>query len=52
MRDWLKNEWAFDCILFTISQQEARQAALLSESGLERRLGFTLADGRPCWVFS
>lgn len=52
LRDWFKTEWAFDCILYTISQQEARQATLLSETGLERRLAFTLADGRTRWVFS
>ena len=52
LREWLQTAWAFDGIVYTISQQEARQAALLSEAGLRRRAAFTLADGRPCWVFS
>jgi hypothetical protein len=51
LRDWFKAEWAFDCILFTIVQQETRQAALFAEAGLERRLACTLPDGRSCWVF-
>jgi len=51
MRDWFQSEWAFDCVLFTISQQEARQAALFEAAGLELRLVCTLWDGRPCWVF-
>jgi RimJ/RimL family protein N-acetyltransferase len=51
LREWFKAEWAFDCVIFTISQQEARQAALLSEAGLERRGAFTLPDGRSRWAF-
>ncbi|MFL5800264.1 MAG: GNAT family N-acetyltransferase [Roseiflexaceae bacterium] len=52
LREWFTAEWAFDCVVFSISEQEARQAALLSEAGLERRLAFALADGRLCWAFS
>ena len=52
LREWLSAGWAFDCVMFTISQQEARQAALLREAGLELRSAFALSDGRPCWVFS
>jgi RimJ/RimL family protein N-acetyltransferase len=52
LREWFTATWAFDAIVFTIGQQEARQAALLSEVGLERRAAFTLADGRRGWVFS
>jgi len=52
LREWFKAEWAFDCMIFTIGQQEARQVALLSEAGLERRDAFTLPDGRACWAFS
>jgi RimJ/RimL family protein N-acetyltransferase len=52
LREWFTTEWAFDCIVFTISQQEARQTALLSEAGLERRVAFTLPDGRACWAFN
>jgi hypothetical protein len=52
LRDWFATEWAFDYIMFAIGQQEARQASLLSEAGLQRRSAFTLSDGRPCWAFS
>jgi hypothetical protein len=52
LREWFASAWAFDCVIFTISQQEARQAAVLSEAGLERRAAFTLPDGRACWAFS
>ena len=51
IRDWFQAEWAFDSILFTICQQETRQAALFTAAGLERRLACTLSDGRLCWVF-
>jgi RimJ/RimL family protein N-acetyltransferase len=51
LRDWFQAEWPFDRILFTISPQEIRQAALFAADGLERRLACTLPDGRPCWVF-
>ena len=51
LRDWFEAEWAFGCILFTISPQETRQAALFAAVGLKRRLACTLPDGRPCWVF-
>jgi len=51
IREWFHAEWAFDCIVFTISQQETRQAALFAAAGLERRLDFTLSDGRQCWAF-
>jgi len=52
LRAWLRAEWAFDCIVFTISQQEARQAALFARAGLEWRAAFALPDGRLCWSFS
>jgi hypothetical protein len=51
IRDWFRAEWVFDSVLFTICQQEIRQAALFVSAGLERRLACTLPDGRPCWVF-
>jgi len=51
VRDWFRAEWAFDCVLFTIGQREAHQAALLKAAGLEQRLTCTLWDGRLCWVF-
>jgi RimJ/RimL family protein N-acetyltransferase len=51
VRDWFQADWAFDCVVFTISQQETRQAALFEAAGLEQRLACTLWDGRPCRVF-
>ncbi|MGB0386914.1 MAG: GNAT family N-acetyltransferase [Ardenticatenaceae bacterium] len=52
LRDWFATEWPFDALTFIISQQDTRQAALLSQAGLERRLTFELGDGRPCWLYS
>ena len=52
LREWLAAEWAFSRVVFTIGRQEIRQAALLTEVGLELRSAFTLADGRPCWAFA
>ena len=51
MRDWFQAEWAFDCVVFTISQQDIRQAALFEAAGLEQRSACTFWDGRLCWVF-
>ena len=51
LRDWFATDWPFDCLTFIVSQQETRQAALLSEAGLEQRLSFELGDGRPCWLY-
>jgi len=48
---WFQAEWALDCVVFTISQQEIRQAALFEAAGLEQRSACTLWDGRLCWVF-
>lgn len=50
LRDWFQAEWAFDRILFTVSQQTT-QAALFEAAGLERRLAYTSSDGRGWWVF-
>jgi RimJ/RimL family protein N-acetyltransferase len=50
--DWFQAEWALDCVLFTISQQESRQAALFAAAGLQRRSACTLFNGNPYWVFS
>ena len=49
--DWFQAEWAFDCILFTICQQETRQTALFAAAGLEQLSACTLPDGRQCWVY-
>lgn len=52
LRSWLATEWAFDRVVFTILQQEQRQANLLRDAGLTLCAQGTLANGRPCWVFS
>jgi len=52
LREWFQNEWVFDCVVFTVGQQEARQATILSEASLKRRAAFTLPDGRAGWAFS
>jgi len=51
LRAWLASEWAFDRVVFTISQHEHSQARLFREAGLSLCAEGTLADGRPCWVF-
>ena len=50
LRTWLKDEWAFDCVLFTNNLQETRQQGLLSDAGLER-LPLRWPDGRPGLAF-
>jgi RimJ/RimL family protein N-acetyltransferase len=52
LREWFAAEWPFDRVVYTICRQETRQAALLSEAGLERSADFTLEDGRRCLAFS
>ena len=51
LREWLRTEWLFDCVVFTISRQDARQAALLADAGLRFRSTITLPDGRVCSAF-
>jgi RimJ/RimL family protein N-acetyltransferase len=51
LREWLAAEWAFDCLVWGISQQEVRQAALLRQVGMELRQEFTSANGRAGWAF-
>jgi RimJ/RimL family protein N-acetyltransferase len=49
--EWLRAEWRFDCIVFTIAAGETRQGALLTGSGLQLRSTITLPDGRVCSAF-
>lgn len=54
LRDWFttRSAWRFDCVMFIVSQQDARQAAILSEAGLTQRLSFNhQSDKRPCWLY-
>jgi hypothetical protein len=50
LREWLAREWAFDLVIFTIAEDETRQAALLGQSGLEGK-AITREDGRRRCVF-
>ena len=50
LREWLANDWAFDCLVFMVNQQNARQSELLQSAGLKRS-AFSLSDGRACWLF-
>jgi len=51
LREWFKNDWAFDCVLFGTSPQDTRQPALFAESGLEQCLAFPLPNGGLYLVF-
>ena len=46
LREWLQAERAFGCQEFIVGPEEARQASLFMEAGLELRLTFSLPDGR------
>ncbi|MCX6100441.1 MAG: hypothetical protein NTV92_03290 [Candidatus Bipolaricaulota bacterium] len=50
LREWLKAEWPFDCVLFTNYAADTRQAALLAETDLSR-LPLEWPDGRVGWAF-
>ncbi len=50
LREWLKAEWAFECVLFTNYAADTRQAALFEETGLPR-LSLVWSDGRTGWAF-
>ena len=51
LQEWFRNDWAFDCVLFGTSPQDARQPALFADSGLEQRLAFPLSNGGLYLVF-
>ena len=48
--EWFRNEWPFDCVLFTNAAAEARQETLLTQAGLER-LPLVWPDGRTGSAF-
>jgi len=52
LREWLQTEWVFDCIVFIVGSEEARQANLFIEAGLEKRLTSKLPDGRHRSAFA
>jgi hypothetical protein len=51
LRQWFAADWPFDQVVYTISQQNPRQADLLDKARLLRRASVSLGDGRPCWVY-
>lgn len=51
LRDWFRERWSFDRVIFSVSRENTRQARLLEESGLIRRGEFTRAGGRRCVAF-
>jgi len=51
LRGWLASKWRFDRVLFVISRDDARQAAIMIDAGLARRAEVTYADGRRCAVY-
>lgn len=52
LRHWFAAEWPFDRVVYTISQQNPRQAELLNSAGLVQQAVISLADGRRCWVYA
>jgi len=52
LRAWLAADWPFDQVVYTISQQNRRQAQLLRDAGLVGRGAITLSDGRACWAYT
>lgn len=46
LRDWLRDSWRFDRVIFSASPDDERQGALLREAGLEALGTVTLVDGR------
>ena len=51
LRDWFRAEWPLDRVLFTLGQQESRQAALFAAAGLERLWAGTLPNGKAYWIY-
>ena len=51
LREWLAREWRFDCVLFAIAPDNARQAALLEDAGLRLHSTLELPDGRRCAAY-
>jgi RimJ/RimL family protein N-acetyltransferase len=50
LREWLGTDWPLDCVLFTNYVDDARQGALLAETGL-LRLPLVWPDGAAGWAF-
>jgi hypothetical protein len=51
LRTWLRIEWAFDRIAYTISREDGRLVRLFSEAGLGLLAPIVLADGRAFAVY-
>lgn len=52
LREWLAEEWAFDRVAFTISEDDVRDEELFRDAGLVCEASVILSDGRKCAVFS
>lgn len=51
LRAWFAADWPFDRVVYTVSQQNTRQARLLTDAGLVLRAGAAMPDGRPIQVY-
>ena len=51
LRDWLRREWFFDCIVYPLNPFNTRQAALLEEAGCVLRLAYIRTDGQPWHIY-
>jgi hypothetical protein len=51
LRQWLADEWAFDCIVYPINPLDTRPTELLQSAGLALRLTYTRSNGRPWCVY-
>lgn len=50
LRHWLQEAWAFDCLVYTISQPNERQAKLFQEEGLVLRHTCSSPTRRGRWL--
>jgi len=50
LRHWLNEAWAFDCLVYTISRPNERQAKLFRDGGLVLRHTFSSPSRRGRWL--
>jgi RimJ/RimL family protein N-acetyltransferase len=51
LRQWLAEEWAFDCLIYGVNPLDTRQAAILQDEGLALKVAYTRTNGRPWHVY-
>jgi RimJ/RimL family protein N-acetyltransferase len=51
LREWLRREWFFDCVVYPLNPLNTRQAVLLEEAGCMLRLAYLRNDGQPWHVY-